>query len=80
MNSINSNFEENIFRETDDIYNKSSLDVIPNLVQDCIFIDAPWTKNYKESKSIRLYMDRQEISEIYNRIMKIINHENYRNQ
>ena len=26
MNSINSNFEENIFRETDDIYNKSSLD------------------------------------------------------
>lgn len=26
MNSINLNFEENVFRETDDIYNKSSLD------------------------------------------------------
>ena len=52
------------------LYNKSSLDVIPNLVQDCIFIDAPWTKNYKESKNIRLYMDRQEISEIYNKFKK----------
>jgi hypothetical protein len=48
------------------LFNDSSLNLIPNLIQDVIYLDAPWTKNYKESKVIKLYMDNKEISELYN--------------
>ena len=52
------------------LYKGSSLDIIPTLKQDVIFIDAPWTKNYKEKEVIRLYMDNKEISKIYNDLKK----------
>jgi 16S rRNA G966 N2-methylase RsmD len=52
------------------LYKGSSLDIIPTLKQDVIFIDAPWTKNYKEKEIIRLYMDNKEISKIYNDLKK----------
>jgi len=52
------------------LYKGSSLDIIPTLKQDVVFIDAPWTKNYKETAIIRLYMDNKEISKIYNDLKK----------
>lgn len=49
-----------------DIYNGSSLSIIPTLKQDVVYIDAPWGGvNYKQNKQVRLYMDDQEISYIY---------------
>ena len=52
------------------LYKGSSLDIIPTLKQDVVFIDAPWTKNYKDNEIIRLYMDNKEISTIYNDFKK----------
>lgn len=48
------------------LHNGSSLEIIPTLRQDIIYIDAPWGGiNYKKHKQVRLYMDDQEISQIY---------------
>ena len=52
------------------LFNNSSLNLMQNLIQDVIYIDAPWTKNYKESKVIQLFMDKKEISEIFNEFKK----------
>ena len=52
------------------LFKGSSLKIIPTLIQDVIFIDAPWTKNYKEKETIRLFMDNIEISEIFNNFKK----------
>ena len=48
------------------LFNNSSLEIIPTLQQDIVYIDAPWGGvNYKQHKQVRLYMDNQEISQIY---------------
>lgn len=48
------------------LFNGSSLDIIPTLTQDIVYIDAPWGGvSYKKHKQVRLYMDNQEISQIY---------------
>lgn len=52
------------------LYKGSLLNIIPKLKQDVIFIDAPWTKNYKEKEIIKLYIDNEEISKIYNDLKK----------
>jgi 16S rRNA G966 N2-methylase RsmD len=50
------------------LFKGSSLNIIPTIKQDVIFIDAPWTKNYKEKEIIKLFMDNIEISEIFNNL------------
>ena len=54
------------------IYNGSCLDIIPTLKkQNCIFIDAPWTgRDYKKHISMKLYLDKTEISEIFTMFKK----------
>lgn len=48
------------------LYNESSLDMIAKLKQDIVYIDAPWGGiSYKDYRYVRLYMDKQEISQIY---------------
>ena len=48
------------------LFNSSTLDLISILKQDIVYIDAPWGGvNYRNHKQVRLYMDNQEISQIY---------------
>lgn len=49
------------------LYNDDSLSIIPEIKQDVIYIDAPWGGvNYKENKSLLLYLSNKELSDIYN--------------
>ena len=48
-------------------YNGSSVEIIKNLKQDVIYIDAPWGgEDYFKNDSLKLYLDNKELSEIYN--------------
>lgn len=48
------------------LFNGSTLEIISMLKQDIVYIDAPWGGvSYKTHKQVRLYMDNQEISQIY---------------
>lgn len=48
------------------LFNDSTLNLIKVLKQDIVYIDAPWGGvSYKNHKQVRLYMDNQEISQIY---------------
>jgi len=52
------------------LYNGDSLEIIPDLTQDVIYIDAPWGgRDYKYQKNVRLYLGETEISEIYNKFL-----------
>lgn len=49
------------------LYNGDSLNIIPTLKQDVIYIDAPWTgPDYKNNDIMRLYMSGKELVEVYN--------------
>jgi 16S rRNA G966 N2-methylase RsmD len=53
------------------LYNGNSLEIIPKLTQDVIYIDAPWGgTNYKEKNTMSLYLDNKELSDIYNEYKK----------
>lgn len=57
--------------DTITLHHGDSLDIIPTLEQDVIYIDAPWTgPSYKDHVSIRLYMTNKELVEIYNEYSK----------
>ncbi len=46
----------------------NSLEIIPKLTQDVIYIDAPWGgSDYKKNTSLRLYLGPMELSDIYNK-------------
>ena len=50
------------------LYLGDSIEIIPKLNQDVIYIDAPWGgSNYKENKSLKLYLGKYELSDIYNK-------------
>ncbi len=50
------------------LYPGDSIEIIPKLTQDVIYIDAPWGgTNYKENKSLKLYLGNSELSDIYNK-------------
>jgi len=49
------------------LYNGDSLNIIPTLTQDVIYIDAPWGgKKYKDHKTIQLYLANKELSDVFN--------------
>ena len=56
------------------LYNDSLMNIIPQINQDVIFIDAPWKQHmdedYKESENLKLYIDKKEISTVYNELKK----------
>ena len=68
---LSNNVREYAFKNVK-LYNGSSLVIIPKLKkQNCIFIDAPWTgKDYKKHNSMKLYLDKTEISEIFTMFRK----------
>lgn len=44
-----------------------SLEIIPTLEQDVIYIDAPWTgRDYKKNDKMSLFMSEKELSQVYN--------------
>ena len=48
-------------------YNGSSVEIIKNLKQDIIYIDAPWGgEDYHKNNLLKLYLDDKELSQIYN--------------
>ena len=50
------------------LYLGDSIQIIANLKQDVIYIDAPWGGvNYKKHKSLKLYLDKYELADIYNK-------------
>ena len=50
-----------------DLYNDDTTKKLKDLIQDVIFIDAPWGGvDYKDSKNIKLFMSNKEISDIFN--------------
>lgn len=54
------------------VYNGDSLTIIPELKQDVIFIDAPWTgRDYKKHERLSLFMSDKELSTVYK---ELINH------
>lgn len=49
------------------LFNDDSTIILNNLIQDVIYIDAPWTgPNYKLLKNMSLFMSEKELSNIYN--------------
>lgn len=55
-----------------DIIHGDSLDVIPKIKQDVIFIDAPWSgTEYKKHKTMRLYMSGKPLPIIVNDFLKV---------
>lgn len=49
------------------LYKGNSLNLIPTLKQDIIYIDAPWGgSNYKNSQAVQLFLCKKELNEIYN--------------
>jgi len=51
-----------------DIYNGDSLDIIPKLKQDVIYIDAPWGgSGYKNNARMELYLGDLELGSVYNK-------------
>lgn len=53
------------------LHHGDSLNIIPTLQQDVIYIDAPWTgPDYKNHASMRLYMSGKELVEVYNEYSK----------
>jgi predicted RNA methylase len=49
------------------LYNGDSLQFIPRLTQDVVYIDAPWGgHSYKDQSVISLYLSGLELAEIYN--------------
>jgi adenine-specific DNA methylase len=50
------------------LFKGNSMEIIEDLSQDVIYIDAPWGgRNYKDNKYMNLFMDNMEISEVYNK-------------
>ncbi len=50
------------------LYHGNSLDIIPTLQQDIVFIDAPWGGiDYLKDEYLKLYMSDMEISAIFNK-------------
>ena len=50
------------------IYLGNSIEILPRLKQDVIYIDAPWGGvDYKKNTSLRLYLGDMELSDIYNK-------------
>ena len=66
FNSLNNNI--NIYGlKNVKTYNGSSVDIIKNLKQDVIYIDAPWGGDgYYKNDLLKLYLDEKELSEIFN--------------
>ena len=53
------------------LHNGDSITLIPQIIQDVIYIDAPWTgRDYKKHKQMKLYLSDMELSEIYNRFIQ----------
>lgn len=53
------------------LHHGDSLNIIPTLKQDVIFIDAPWTgPSYKDHATMKLYMSGKELVEVYNEFNK----------
>ncbi len=50
------------------LFQGNSLEILPKLTQDVIYIDAPWGGvDYKKNMSLRLYLGNLELSDIYNK-------------
>jgi 16S rRNA G966 N2-methylase RsmD len=66
FNSLNNNI--NVYNlKNIKTYNGSSVEIIKNLKQDVIYIDAPWGgEDYHKNTSVKLYLDNIELSDIYN--------------
>lgn len=53
------------------LINGNSLEIIPTLKQDVIYIDAPWGgRNYKDNQRMELYLDKKELGKVYNELKK----------
>ena len=62
QNNVNQYKLDNI-----NLYNDDTTKKLKQLIQDVIFIDAPWGgTDYKDNKNIKLFMCNKEISEIFN--------------
>jgi len=50
------------------IYNGDSLEIIPKLTQDVIYIDAPWGgQNYKDNSRMELSLGNLQLGQVYNK-------------
>lgn len=50
------------------LFNGDTNEILSNLEQDVIYIDAPWTgPNYKEHKTLKLFLGPNEISDVFNK-------------
>jgi hypothetical protein len=55
-----------------DIYNGNTIELIPKLTQDVIYIDAPWGgQNYKDYQKMELYLGNLQLGEVYNKFKKM---------
>lgn len=51
-----------------EIYNGDSLEIIPKLTQDVIYIDAPWGgQNYKDNSRMELSLGDLQLGQVYNK-------------
>jgi hypothetical protein len=69
-NALKNNISQYKIRNVN-LYKGSSIDIIPTLQQDVIFIDAPWSSSgetCKRCNTINIYMDGKDLATIFNEL------------